>query len=109
MLFFFLTVLDVIRDHLIKIGALEILRTHADIRNIDTIYLIANLSEDLSLDGGMQKILEDENLFDNLMFTMAFSIQRGEYEDKFMQRTIMRLFQNAFKLRMLYLLPAIPF
>lgn len=46
---------------------------------------------------GMEIILKDELLFDNLMYTMAFSINRGVYEDKFIQRTIMRLFQNAFR------------
>jgi len=88
---------DAIRDVLIQRGAIDIIRGHADIYNIDTLYLLTNLSEDLSPGGGMEIILKDELLFDNLMYTMAFSINRGVYEDKFIQRTIMRLFQNAFR------------
>eukprot|EP01127_Copromyxa_protea_P013566 TRINITY_DN3676_c0_g2_i1.p1 TRINITY_DN3676_c0_g2~~TRINITY_DN3676_c0_g2_i1.p1 ORF type:complete len:727 (+),score=146.86 TRINITY_DN3676_c0_g2_i1:2-2182(+) len=78
---------------LLDLGALDILRNHADNNHIFVLYTLANMSQ---YEVAVDKIFEDPVLVEKMLESLAFSVERQSFEDRYSQRCLMRFLENVF-------------
>jgi len=76
---------------LLDLNAIEVLKQHVNPDNLYALYTIANISRNKM---GADSILDDKELMENLIYTISYSIARGKWEDRYVQRAVLTIFKN---------------